>query len=1254
MKKTISTKGDHISPKATEQNFPIVGIGASAGGVEAFKRFLKAIPVNSGMAYVLVQHLDPTHESILPAILAKVTKIPVIEIIDEIHLAPDNIYVIPENKTLTSIDGKLKLTPRNKIKHHLPIDIFFTSLAEVHKAYAIGVVLSGNGSDGTLGLKAIREQGGITFAQSLSSSPYPSMPNSALEMGIVDFELLPEKMPEKILQLMQIYLGEATQEDDLPPTELIVYNNILLVLLESSRVDFTHYKQTTVRRRILRRMVICEKNTLGDYLKFLKKNHEEQIFLFHDMLISVTAFFRDPKVFQNLKQFVFPALLKNKAVADPFRIWVTGCSTGEEVYTLAISLHQFLEKISGRQIQIFASDISEPSIVKARIGAYTNVELKNVSDHLLKNYFTKSSGGYQVNRQIRDMCVFAVHDMLKDPPFAKMDLISCRNVLIYMDTFLQKRALSTFHYSLKNNGFLLLGKSETTGPASELFTTFLKDDKIYLRKAVPSRFVQLYSERKDAGINEKIKKISKPVVQQNDFRKSAENILIAKFTPPSVIVNDQMDIVHINGFINAYLEPPQGKPTFNLLKMAREGLAFELRNTLHKAKASNSSAIKEGILVKSNGKILQLTIEIEPLMNGVEPHFLIVFHKTAMPEIKVTAKGKLTNEKKMNLEAHQRINQLEKEIALTREDMRAITEDQEIANEELQSANEELLSSSEELQSLNEELETSKEELQSTNEELIIINQELLDKQEQINMMRLFAEDIIATVREPLVVLDKNLCIKSINASFFKKFKLNQQEAEGKLIYEIKNGLFDNDEFRNQLDRVIPKRSNLVDYEMTIQLQLIGTCNLLLNARLVISDERNKEQFILLSIEDITERKHHELNAKRATDIAEEGKAKAEIATLLAEDAVKAKQQFLSNMSHEIRTPMNAIIGFTKVVLKTKLDIKQQEYLEAIKTSGDALIVLINDILDLAKVDAGKMTFVEAPFKLEVSITSMLHLFETKIQEKNLKLLNAYDKKIPAILLGDSMRLHQIVLNLLSNAVKFTSIGSITFNVDLVEEKKDSVSIRFQVKDTGIGIVGDKLETIFEKFQQASNATSSLYGGTGLGLAIVKELVEAQGGSIDVQSVFGEGSVFTFQLNFKKAKPNKSIKMETKLTKLDFKNIKILVVEDVRLNQLLMQTLLDDFGFGYEIAENGKIATEKLALSHFDLVLMDLQMPEMDGFEATDYIRNVMHLTIPIIALTADVMTMDLDKCNAIGMNGYLTKPIDEKLLYHKITEVLK
>ena len=517
-----------------------------------------------------------------------------------------------------------------------------------------------------------------------------------------------------------------------------------------------------------------------------------------------------------------------------------------------------------------------------------------------------------------------------------------------------------------------------------------------------------------------------------------------------------------------------------------------------------------------------------------------------------------------------------------------------------------------------------------------------------------YSLSLIEASRDPLFTISTEGKITDMNQATVRITGLSREKLIGTDFF---NYFTDPHQAREGYQQVFAK-GFVVDYPLT----LIDDkpTDVLFNGS-VYKDDRGNVLGAVVVARDITDQKRiatelteAKVFAELATGLAEEAKSKAEDATRVAEDAVKSKQQFLSNMSHEIRTPMNAIIGFTKVVLKTDLTAKQKEYLTAIKMSGDALIVLINDILDLAKVDAGKMNFVQTPFKMALSLSAMLHLFETKIQEKNLVLIKEYDNSIPEVLVGDPVRLHQIILNLVSNAVKFTTEGKITVSVRLLNEDEETATLEFAVTDTGIGIPENKIEKIFENFQQATSGTSRLYGGTGLGLAIVKQLVEPQGGSIQVKSKVNEGSTFSFILAFQKTKAEAELEEEIIELDTEIKNIKILVVEDIALNQLLMKTLLDDFGFERDIAANGKIAIEKLQTKSYDIILMDLQMPEMNGFEATEYIRNIMNSKIPIIALTADVTTVDLAKCKAVGMNDYIAKPVDERLLYSKIIGLVK
>ncbi|MFL5729087.1 MAG: ATP-binding protein [Cytophagaceae bacterium] len=614
-----------------------------------------------------------------------------------------------------------------------------------------------------------------------------------------------------------------------------------------------------------------------------------------------------------------------------------------------------------------------------------------------------------------------------------------------------------------------------------------------------------------------------------------------------------------------------------------------------------------------------------------------------------------------------------KELAFQKEEKRKRAAELGIANKELVFQDEEKEKRAAELGIANIELAYQDEEKEKRAAELIIANKELLfqnsEKEKRkianreleafsytVKLASQYSLSLIEASRDPLVTISTEGKIMDMNEATVNITGIERSKLVGSDFFDY----FTEPQKAREVYQEVFAKGSAADSPLTLRHKNGKLTDVLFNGS-VYKDDKGNVLGVVIVARDVTEQKRisTELTeAKNAAEIAraiaEEAKNKAETARRIAEDAVKAKQQFLSNMSHEIRTPMNAIIGFTKVLLKTDFTAKQKEYLTAIKMSGDALIVLINDILDLAKVDAGKMTFEQTPFKLASSLSSMLHLFETKIQEKNLALVKEYDGRIPEVVIGDPVRLHQIILNLVSNAVKFTTIGKITVSVDLLKEDSEKITVEFSVADTGIGIPESKMGSIFENFQQATSGTSRLYGGTGLGLAIVKQLVEAQDGYIRVKSKVDVGSTFSFILGFQKTMAEPELQTESQEIDTEIKNIKILVVEDIALNQLLMKTLLDEFGFDRDIAPNGKEAIEKLQTKSYDIILMDLQMPEMNGWEATEYIRNNMNSKIPIIALTADVTTVDLAKCKAVGMNDYIAKPVDERLLYHKIMGLVK
>ena len=672
-----------------------------------------------------------------------------------------------------------------------------------------------------------------------------------------------------------------------------------------------------------------------------------------------------------------------------------------------------------------------------------------------------------------------------------------------------------------------------------------------------------------------------------------------------------------------------------------------MRNAISKVIKTNQRYRKSGIEMnpdKKGAATKIISLEIVPLeIEWDEPLLLILFteHEQTDSYWPLVEGGESNS-----LAKDRRIKKLEQELAAAHADALAFAHEQEAFTLELQSAHEEVVSSNEELQTVNEELETSKEEIESANEELTTTNQELQTRNDLLNEAYNFSEAVFSTIHEPMVVLDKNLRIKSANRRFYKLHNTNEEETEGMLLYDLGNKQWNIPRLRELLEDILPKNTHFHDFEITHTFPGVGEKTMVLNARRIIQN-RNHEELILLAISDITE----QVLALRKM---EKNEIQLKEAIESAENAVKFKQQFLSNMSHEIRTPLNSILGFTNVLLKTKLEDEQIEYIQAIKTSGSSLHQLINDILDLSKVDAGRMTFEYQPFEIRKSIKSTLYSFDLKIKEKNIALIKEYDSNIPSMVLGDAVRLNQILLNLLSNAVKFTHKGKIIVGVRLLSEDDEKVNIEFSVADSGIGIAPDKLDAIFNVFEQAEVGTANSFGGTGLGLAIVKQLVEAQGGSVSLKSKVGEGSVFSFILPF--GKTNMKPEEETATIKRDpeIQSLRVLVAEDILLNQLLIKIILSDFGFEYDIAGNGKIVIEKLQTNTYDIILMDLHMPLMNGFEASEYIRNTMKSQIPIIALTADVTTADISKCKEFGMDDYISKPISENLLYTKIVNLVK
>ena len=964
-------------------SFLVVGVGASAGGLEAFIQLLGALPPKPGMAFILVQHLDPQHQSMLADILSKTSKMPIHEARNGVVVKPDCIYVIPPNTSMAIRDGKLALTPRADSPHpHLPVDFFLRSLAQDQTSNAVGVILSGNGSDGVAGLAAVKAEGGVTFAQDEKSAKFSGMPHSAIASGNVDFVLPPKQIPDVLLKLVRhpyvLRVGETVQFSSSDNEGL---EKVFLLLRNLNGLDFSHYKPPTLQRRIHRRMALQKIEKLDEYAKFLQENPAEVKKLYGDLLINVTSFFRDPKAYEALQKKVLPRIVKKRAANTPIRIWSPGTSSGEEAYSLAIVVLEYLGQIGmNLPLQIFGTDVSEASLEKARKGIYPESIAEDVTPERLQRFFVRIEGGYLIGKSVRDSCVFSRHNLFNDPPFSNMDMVCCRNVLIYLGASLQKKVVPMLHYALKPNGFLFLGSSESIGGFEDMFEAVDKKHRVFLPKPTAiRRHIDAGTYRLNTGIVHDGVGFGKDAGDRaSDVQKEADRMVLANHAPPAVIVNGDMEVLHFRGRTSPFLEPASGKASFNLLRMARQGLAAALQIAIKKAKKTDAVVKKQSIPVQLDGGQRFVNIEVAPIRVTSENNrcFLVLFAENTPVKGEATLKSAAAKSRSAD---SREVVRLKRELTESQDAMGALIEVHEASAEELRSANEEVLSANEELQSTNEELETSKEELQSANEELNTLNEELRNRNQElgqsnsdlVNVMssanlplvlvgsdltirrftptvdkafhiiasdigrpithirskirtpdlkqlilkvidslapvereiqdeeghwyslqvrpyktldnkidgavlslvdidtqkrsseqqrkaKEFAEAIVDTVREPLLLLDSDLRILKANSSFYEAFHVIPQETEHKFLYRIGNEQWNIPKLRKLLENMFTEetdRSGVRDFEVGHDFPGIGHKTMLVNARRVYESSRSREPLVLLAIEDITARK---------------------------------------------------------------------------------------------------------------------------------------------------------------------------------------------------------------------------------------------------------------------------------------------------------------------------------------------------------------------------------------------------------------
>ncbi len=1061
-------------------SFPIVGIGASAGGLEAFTQFLEHLSTTTGMAYVFVQHLDPSSPSILPELLARMTKMPLHAAQDQMRVEPDHVYVIPPNTDLTLSQGTLHLIPRTQHhSQHLTIDRFFHSLAQDRTSQAIGVLLSGTAFDGTAGLEAIKKQGGMTFAQNASSAKYSQMPQHAIAAGCVD-RILP---PEAIARVLSTYnwhqslpTAISLETQELTPSERQAFTRILLLLSNATEVDFLAYRPTTLQRRIVRRMAMMQIDQFSAYATYLDDHPAEVTALRQDLLIHVTSFFRDPAIFEALRNLVFPELVRQRFPEEPLRLWVAGCSTGEEVYSLAICLLEFLEEHElAPPIQFFATDIDTAALKQARAGIYGTKLLQGVSSVRLQRFFVpidRRRERYQISKAIRERCIFAAHNVANDPPFSRLDLVSCRNVLMYLFPEAQENVLQTLHYALNPQGFLLLGASESVGASSPLFTRLEQHQQVFAKKSqgrsLPLRKAVPGGESIVGMRQEHLDRRAEAMTKTFDVQQATDRLLLTTYVPASVVIDAEMQILYVRGHISPYLEPAPGKATFHLLTWVREGLKLGLRAAIHTAQHADQPVRRDGLQVSGTTRMVQITVV--PLKESSTTRcFLIIFEESPPLASHGGRRGKQTAEAG-------RIAALEQELATTQAEVQVILEEHDSANERLQAANEESQSSNEELRSLNEELETSQAELQASNEELRTANQELQTRNEQLRAAQDYAESIVETIREPLVVLSGDLRLQHANTAFYQFFRVTPPETEHRLLSELGNGQWDLPPLRKLLEEMLITSRSFHSFEVEHHFPVIGHKIMVLNGRRIVHErEGTRKHLILLAMEDITARRELE----------------------------RQKETFLGMVSHELKTPLTAVKGFIQLLqrrVRKAGDEQTADELGKVDMYLDTLAHLIDSLLDASALESGMLSIHPAPFVVDDLVRAIIEDLGYPASRLHL------EETVQAQAYADQERTGQVVRNLLANALKYSAP---TCPVRVKLSASEDV-IMLSVQDHGKGIPQDQQARIFERFARLDQ--SKQVPGTGLGLYIATQIVTQQGGRIWVESTPGKGSTFFFTL----------------------------------------------------------------------------------------------------------------------------------------------
>jgi two-component system CheB/CheR fusion protein len=1179
-------------------DFPIVGIGASAGGLDACSKLLDALPAGTGMAFILVQHLDPSHESMMVDLLAGHTAMTVRQAVDGMRIEPDHLYVIPPGTYLAVGAGALHLSPP-QARHgaRLPFDFLLRSMAADYGARALCIILSGSGADGSLGLKVVRTHGGFVIAQEPGEAAYDGMPRSAIATGAVDRVLPIAAMPEAIVEHGRRLAGMADVPGS-PHKNQSRLPEVIDLLRTKTPHDFTLYKKGTLQRRIERRMAMSsiEADDMDRYVEMLRRDTRELDLLAKDLLINVTSFFRDPQVFNLLAETVIPDLIRQQPADQPLRIWIAGCSTGEETYSLAML---FREQIAAAKrnlkLQVFASDVDPDAVAGARDGFYPRTIEAEVSPERLARFFSKEDHGYRILPELRGAVVFTVQDVLADPPFSRLDLVSCRNLLIYLRPEAQAKVVSVFHFALREGGILLLGNSETVGSDDGRFQIISKPARLY-RHVGRSRPGELGFSMGGGDAGRAVARIGQGhgPSRQAALAELCRRLVMEAYAPAAVLINQKHECLFSLGPTDRYLRVPPGPPTHDLLAMARQGMRTKLRAAIQLAIQQNERTLVAGGRMNHADGTVAFGIDVQPVMSEGEKLLLICFIEEPQRQVK---RGGATLPRDVS-----RVTELEHELDATRTELRGAIRNLEISSEEQTAINEEALSVNEEYQSTNEELLTSKEELQSLNEELTALNSQL---QETLERQRTTANDlqnILYSTDVATLFLDTDLKIRFFTPATKSLFSVIASDI-GRPLADLRSLAVDG----ALLADVGTMLGNLVPVEREIEAQSGAWY---LRRILPYRTQENGVEGAVITFTDITER-------KRAAKALEAAKQQAE-------QANAAKSRFLAAASHDLRQPLQTLSLLQGLLAKTVTGEREANLVGRVDETLGAMSGMLNTLLDINQIDAGTIR----PEIVRFPINDLLHRqrneFAYHAQAKSIAL-----SVVPCSLSIDSdpRLLEQMIRNLLSNALKYTRQGKI-----LLGCRRYRGALSIEIWDTGIGIAEDELEAVFEEYHQVDNAARERSRGLGLGLSIVRRLGLLLDHRIRVRSQPGKGSVFAVEVmlppgDAPAAPERKPLPHDDAFVADGRRTGAILVIEDDPEVRELLGMFLRDAGHQVATAPNGVVAAEIVTHGTIcpDLILADYNLPRgLNGLQIIDRLRTQQHRDIPAIILTSDISTETL------------------------------